>query len=649
MDNNEIVNLVNNELAGLGYLTDFEDYSLIYINNILAKKLNVTDDSYKNKKCYEFIYGHTKPCEHCKKTYLSFDNYYNWYFHNQKLDLYFSRKEKLIKLEGKTVQVVASLDITNEIRQEEELLKLSTVDEGIINCVKKLINEKDTEYAISSLLEMICNFYSGCRSYIFEIDFENKLKYCTFDYVVEGLPHLTDVASKLEFDIDSTWNKLLHQQPYFYTTNIDSFFKDDEYNRDILNGNGVTSLLIVPIRRMGEIAGYIGVDNPDKYDNNYELLGTIAAFILNIIDRQRDLTELKSNKNRLENTFQIGETLIDCVKSLLDDTNDADESINTLLKTISSYYDSECAYIFEWDKETKVVSNTYEYVLKNNSCVNDLYYISHEIIDDWFYSMETKKKLLILSCNEDLDHSSEQYLLLTSSGIDSLVMVPLYRDNKIIGALGVDNLSQNIDNTDLLHTLSGFIINYIQKRELMKELEFLSYTDKLTGLFNRNRYLNEIEQIKSKPITKLGIIFADVNGLKKSNDKLGHEFGDILLKWCANFLKTNLEYPMYRIGGDEFVAFLPDISEYDFDIAVNDIRKTIKKMPHINMSIGSKWSENNIDIENQIIETDKNMYFEKQHYYDLLSKLNYTPEEELDNLKNAILELKKSLEAQGLL
>lgn len=649
MDNNEIINLVNNELAGLGYLSDFEDYSLIYINNILAKRLNVTDDSYKNKKCYEFIHGYSEPCEYCKRSYLTHEEYYNWHFHNEKEDIYFSLKEKLIELEGRTVHILASLDITNEIHQEEELLKLSTVDEGIINCVKKLINEKDTEYAISSLLEMICNFYGGCRSYIFEIDYENKTKHCIYDYVVEGLPHLTDVAKKLEFDNNSVWNKLLHEQPYFYTQNIDESFAEDEFHRDVLNGSGVTSILNVPIKRHGEVAGYIGVDNPDRYDNNYELLGTIAAFILNIIDRQRDLNVLKSNKNKLENTFQIGETLIDCAKSLLDDTNDSEESINSLLKTICAYYDCECSYIFEWDKETKTVSNTYEHVWKSNSCVNDLYYISHEIIDDWFDTIESKGQILILSCNEELDHSSEQYLLLTSSGIESLVMVPLYRNNKIIGALGVDNLSQNIDNTELLHTLSGFIINYIQKRELMKELEFLSYTDKLTGLFNRNRYLNEIEQIKIKHVSKLGIIFADVNGLKKANDKLGHEFGDILLKWCANFLITNLKCPIYRIGGDEFVAFIPEVDEYDFDLCLNDIRETIKKMPHINMSIGSTWHENNIDIEKQIIETDKMMYMEKQHYYSLIEQLNYTPEEELTNLKSAILELKQSLEEQGLI
>lgn len=643
MDNSYIKDLVNNQLAGLGYITEVDSFELVYMNKALVKRLNLTDDSYKGKKCYEFIHGYSEPCGYCKQRFAKYDEFYKWYYFNEKHDIHFSIKEKLIKTDEKNLHLIISLDITNEVLQEEEMLKLSTLDEGIIRCVKQLINEKDTNFAINALLKMVCDFYDGCRAYIFEIDHVKTIRSCTYSYSDEGLPPLTEVAINIPFDYSSQWANYLMELPYFYSNDLKSDFDESEGDFYTLNGGGVDSMLNIPLIRYGVLAGYIGVDNPHNYDNNHELLATIAAFILNIIDKQRALVELQLDKDRKENTFQVGETLIDCAKSLLNDTKDADTSIVELLKTICAYYDSDCSYIFEWDRQTKLVSNTYEHISKNNFDVDDLYDISDDLIDSWFDTIEEKGALIILSCDEELDHSSEEYLLLVSNSIESIVLVPLMKDNNVIGALGIDNLTKNKDNTALLHTLSGFIMNYIQKRDLIKELEHLSFTDKLTGLCNRNFYLSEIEEMKETPPTNLGVIFADVNGLKKANDKLGHEYGDILLKWCANFLKENLSSSISRIGGDEFVVFVKDTEQSDFDACISDMRKALKKMPHINMSIGSTWHKDEIDVDKQIIETDKMMYMEKQRYYAIVKERNLSQEQEIANLKEAIQELKVSL------
>ena len=97
----------------------------------------------------------------------------------------------------------------------------------------------------------------------------------------------------------------------------------------------------------------------------------------------------------------------------------------------------------------------------------------------------------------------------------------------------------------------------------VKRAEELSYRDKLTGLRNRN-YLesrgDELLDGASLPVT---VIMADCNYLKRTNDTMGHEWGDRLLQRVAAVLRTEVgenDLPM-RIGGDEFLLVCPHRDE----------------------------------------------------------------------------------------
>lgn len=86
-----------------------------------------------------------------------------------------------------------------------------------------------------------------------------------------------------------------------------------------------------------------------------------------------------------------------------------------------------------------------------------------------------------------------------------------------------------------------------------EKLRKAAYEDKLVGLYNRNKYEEDIQII---PVKNLIVASVDANNLKYINDNMGHEAGDMLLKAIAEDLKACLktEY-IYRTGGDEFVCF----------------------------------------------------------------------------------------------
>lgn len=88
----------------------------------------------------------------------------------------------------------------------------------------------------------------------------------------------------------------------------------------------------------------------------------------------------------------------------------------------------------------------------------------------------------------------------------------------------------------------------------------LAYSDGLTGLGNRTAYLEQLEEYANNEgkYIKFGVVYLDVNNLKKVNDNLGHEMGDTLIKIAANIIADSFgKYgKSYRTGGDEFCVMM---------------------------------------------------------------------------------------------
>lgn len=140
----------------------------------------------------------------------------------------------------------------------------------------------------------------------------------------------------------------------------------------------------------------------------------------------------------------------------------------------------------------------------------------------------------------------------------------------------------------------GIYEDITERRRLEKELEFFSYHDQLTGLYNRRFMEDEFSRASKESSLPLSIIVADVNGLKLINDSMGHTMGDQLLVKVAKVLRDGCRPQdiIARMGGDEFVVLMPDAGHETAKQVVASIREAAAKemVSSIEISVSMGWA-----------------------------------------------------------
>ena len=105
-----------------------------------------------------------------------------------------------------------------------------------------------------------------------------------------------------------------------------------------------------------------------------------------------------------------------------------------------------------------------------------------------------------------------------------------------------------------------------ERKRAEKRLEYLAYHDRLTGLPNRSLLFGRLSQSMSSAARngrQVAVLYIDLDGFKEINDEFGHDQGDVVLQAVARrFLSTvRTSDTVARIGGDEFVVVLGDLSD----------------------------------------------------------------------------------------
>lgn len=312
-----------------------------------------------------------------------------------------------------------------------------------------------------------------------------------------------------------------------------------------------------------------------------------------------------------------------CIK--LRGTNNFKMTINEVIQDIREMCGAEVCTLMLMDEENGKCNILAKSTMRNSSLKTVTQFTNfYDIALSWRETLG-ERDCIIIKDAKDMEYISETnnmwYLTLEEAGVESVVLFPLRHNREMIGYIWATNF--NIENTqrikETLELTTFFLSSEIAGYNMMTRLEHIGYTDLLTGINNRNAMNNRIMGIVSGDETisvPYGVVFADLNGLKRVNDEGGHAAGDLLLKKAALILQeVFVGDSIYRAGGDEFMIIASDISESAFNEKIYDLRKTASDPDSVCFSVGSFYNSTGSDIRDAMRIADEAMYKDKEEYY----------------------------------
>jgi diguanylate cyclase (GGDEF)-like protein/PAS domain S-box-containing protein len=207
---------------------------------------------------------------------------------------------------------------------------------------------------------------------------------------------------------------------------------------------------------------------------------------------------------------------------------------------------------------------------------------------------------------------------------------PLKVEGILIGVMAVQiykpGMHYGQEDLNLLEFVSTQVAQAIQRKRMDEEIRSLSFTDDLTGLYNRRGFTLLAEQevkLAHRINRPMLLFFCDVDSLKGINDAHGHAQGDLALQEVAAILKETFREVdiMARLGGDEFVVLGLDALQESAETITNRIQTAIELRNHqgsrpyqLNLSVGIAQCDPDspITVSELIVQADGLMYSQKQ-------------------------------------
>ena len=337
----------------------------------------------------------------------------------------------------------------------------------------------------------------------------------------------------------------------------------------------------------------------------------------------------KANTEQMSNlSGEVASAVLDtCLK--LRGTDDFKTTMQEVIRDIRDLCEAEHCCILLMDDINKSCSVLCEALSKDTKLLPMGTYLNrafYDIAASWESTVIAGSNCLIAKNDQDMEVVKERnpvwYDSITSAGGKSIVLFPLRSQGELLGYIWAINF--NAENSPRIKEtleLTTFILgSEIGGYLLIDKLRILSSRDMLTGVLNRNEMNNFVDSMDGKEgaqDTSVGVVFADLNGLKAINDTKGHAAGDQLLMDAADALREVFDQDtVFRAGGDEFSVIICDITEKEMEKKIAELREAATHYDHVVFAIGGHVESDARKVRTALRLADEAMYRDKKKYYD---------------------------------
>ena len=268
------------------YISDMDTYELYYVNPAGQRMMGLRD--YRGRKCYKALQGLDEPCPFCTNHVLKRESFYIWDRQNEYCGRHFLLKDKMITHQGKRLRMEVALDITkHEVvsRGTQERLMFAR---KIAGYTRTLSEYADYGEAVNRVLASVGEFYQADRAYLFtpspqrEGCWDNAFEWCA--------PNVTPQAGNLQNvppHVLERWMDLFDRDRSVVILNLDTLRRESPEEWRVLDAQGVSRLIAVPVRDRGRTIAFIGVDNPRCSIHDDAQIRVLSSFLLGRIHQER--------------------------------------------------------------------------------------------------------------------------------------------------------------------------------------------------------------------------------------------------------------------------------------------------------------------------------------------------------------------------
>ncbi len=364
------------------------------------------------------------------------------------------------------------------------------------------------------------------------------------------------------------------------------------------------------------------VDEPiafAAYDNisNAMLILMICVIILMIIHIlalmfQNSLVA-KRDKERLHKSKYIS-----AVQRELINAHNNPDFVDKALKIIADEMKAETVLLLSF--ADKIVASTYYWPSKDKAQAMNL--VGRNIRDDFpmLFDSLLSSNGVVYDREGAIEISDTAKLVFEYMDVQNMALVPITDTaGSLRGAIAAVNMAEK-QSTEMLECVTYDFFMALTNLENHTIIKNMGEMDYLTGIKNRNSYESNIVGYITMECDSLWCMFIDVNGLHEVNNTQGHKAGDVMLCTVADAIKRAFgENHTYRLGGDEFIAFVADSSQEELLKKKKIIAAELAVRGYY-VSIGFEGEDKNdngmFNVERIVAEAEAHMYREKHAFYE---------------------------------
>lgn len=292
----------------------------------------------------------------------------------------------------------------------------------------------------------------------------------------------------------------------------------------------------------------------------------------------------------------VKDVLLACAYSLAS-SPDFDEAVTRALSVIAGYYSAKRICLTELSADTGEIYRTYQWTREGTG-------------------LKTAAQIKEIKECMDQEGLKRQVLHRDDNGGKCGIYASLIKDCKRIGLLLVEEAGRHVCEFTVPELLGHLIANQMINHQLLDRQQYLSSHDELTGLLNHNRLMKYVAGLSEETLISMGVICMDINGLRRVNHEQGMDRGDQLVRAAADILMDCFpKLPVYRFSGDEFLVVCENLDQSAFQAGIDVLREKTREQFPLGLSIGSFWTDHDLQWGELLHYANEQMRQEKQSYY----------------------------------